>query len=106
MNPGEFSTSQSLIVFGLAVVVFVYLMRRTFLRVGSSVDRRRAKPPDEDPETAQMSIEAVAEKLEVRLFEFAREVEGRIQTRSTILDRLIVEADREILCLQDLLAAT
>jgi hypothetical protein len=53
-----------------------------------------------------MGIEAVAEKLEVRLFDFAREVEGRLQTRSTILDRLIVEADREILRLQDLLAAT
>ncbi len=104
MNP--FVTSQSLIVFGLAVVIFVFLMRRTFLRARSPAPDERASYARKEVESAEMSAEAVVEKLEVRLFDFAREVEGRMQTRIVALDRLIVDADREILRLQDLLAAT
>jgi len=106
MNSGQLATGPSLIVFGLAVVIFVFLMRRTFLRLGGSFKHQPERPPADAPPSVHRSIEAVAEQLEVRLFDFARDVEGRIQTRIAVLDRLIVDADREILRLQDLLAAT
>jgi len=106
MIPRELITGQSLIVFGLAVVAFVFLMRRTFLRQRGSTARDKSSGIKTETELAQVSAAAAVEKLEVRLFDFAREVEGRIQTRITVLDRLIVDADREILRLQDLLAST
>src|SRR5579872_5652177 len=102
----EFITGQSLIVFGLAVVVFVFLMRRTFLRGGLTGSRFQKSAANSDGASDGESPEMIAELLEVRLFDFAREVEGRMQTRIAVLDRLIVDADREILRLQDLLAAT
>jgi len=106
MIPRELVSGQSLIVFGLAVVAFIFLMRRTFLRPRGSTERDHPHKPETEVESVQMSAETVIEKLEVRLFDFAREVEGRMQTRIAVLDRLIVDADREILRLQDLLAST
>jgi hypothetical protein len=106
MIPSEIITGQSLIVFGLAVVAFIFLMRRTFLRPRGLRGRGQSPPDKTDVQSAQLSAETVVEKLEVRLFDFAREVEGRMQSRIAVLDRLIVDADREILRLQDLLAAT
>jgi hypothetical protein len=106
MIPSEIITGQSLIVFGLAVVAFIFLMRRTFLRSRSLSGREQSPTDKTGVESAQLSAETVVEKLEVRLFDFAREVEGRMQSRIAVLDRLIVDADREILRLQDLLAAT
>jgi hypothetical protein len=106
MIPSEIITGQSLIVFGLAVVAFIFLMRRMFLRP-RGLNRHEQSPTDRtDVESAQLSAETVVEKLEVRLFDFAREVEGRMQSRIAVLDRLIVDADREIIRLQDLLATT
>jgi hypothetical protein len=102
----QFITGQSLIVFGLAVVIFVFLTRRIFLRTRSPARSNHTSRERNEIESAELSAEAVVEKLEVRLFDFAREVEGRMQTRIAVLDRLIVDADREILRLQDLLAAT
>jgi len=95
-----------MIVIGIAVVAFVFLMRRTFLRQRGLTARDKSPGVKAGTESAQTSAATAVEKLEVRLFDFAREVEGRIQTRITVLDRLIVDADREILRLQDLLAST
>jgi hypothetical protein len=106
MIPSEFITGQSLIVFGLTVVAFIFLMRRTFLRPRGLTGCDRSPTDKADVESAQLSAETVVEKLEVRLFDFAREVEGRMHSRIAVLDRLIVDADSEILRLQDLLAAT
>ena len=106
MIPSEIITGQSLIVFGLAVVAFIFLMRRMFLRPRGLAGREQSPTDKTDVESSQLSAETVVEKLEVRLFDFAREVEGRMQSRIVVLDRLIVDADREILRLQDLLAAT
>jgi len=106
MIPSEIITGQSLIVFGLAVVAFIFLMRRTFLRPRGLTGLEESPTDKTDVDSAQLSAETVVEKLEVRLFDFACEVEGRMQSRIAVLDRLIVDADREILRLQDLLAAS
>ena len=106
MIPSEIITGQSLIVFGLAVVAFIFLMRRTFLRPRGLPGRQPSPTDKTGLESTPLSAETVVEKLEVRLFDFAREVEGRMQSRIAVLDRLIVDADREILRLQDLLSAT
>jgi hypothetical protein len=106
MNSSPLITGQSLVVFALAVVILVFLMRRTFLRDRKPGRGQPSLPGSADAATVENSAEAAVEKLEVRIFDFAREVEARLQTRIAVLDRLIVDADREILRLQDLLEAT
>ena len=106
MNSSPLITGQSVVVFALAVVIFVFLMRRTFLRHQKAGRGQPHLPGTADATTVDTSAEAAVEQLEVRIFDFAREVEARMQTRSAVLDRLIIDADREIVRLQDLLAAT
>jgi len=105
MNPSEIITGQSLILFGILVVVFVFILRRTILGAGGAGGRKDSSG-DEEIASAEAGAQALTEMLEVRLHDFAREVEGRMLTRIAVLDRLIVDADREIRQLQELLAAT
>jgi hypothetical protein len=106
MISAEFIDGRSLIIFGLAVVAFVFVLRRIFLRVHSAHRRHDQADAGEDFEAAEAGALRATEMLEVRLFDFAREVEGRMASRMAVLDRLIVDADREILRLQDVLAQT
>jgi hypothetical protein len=57
----------------------------------------------EENERAQARAEGRIAQLEVRLHDFAREVEARMETRALHLDRLVVEGDREIVRLSTLL---
>jgi hypothetical protein len=100
-------TGPSLIVLGLAVVVLVFVMRRTMLRMWRPPDKRSEPAATQDDfEAAEKGAVHATEMLEVRLHEFARDVEGRMLTRMAVLDRLIVDADREIVRLKELLALT
>jgi hypothetical protein len=105
MIAAEVITGRSLIILGLAVAVLVFVLRRTVLRVRRRDDDSGAICQD-DFEAAEKGASRATEMLEVRLHDFAREVEGRMLTRIAVLDRLIVDADREIVRLKDLLAAT
>ena len=49
------------------------------------------------------SAETVIREMEVRLFEYGREVEGRVETTLNVLDRLIIDAEDEIDRLEELL---
>ena len=102
----EIITGPSLIVLGLATVVLVFFLRRSLLRTRRGHERDGAAAKCDDFEAAEKGAVRATEMLEVRLHEFAREVEGRIMTRIAVLDRLIVDADREIASLKHLLAAT
>ena len=44
---------------------------------------------------AERSAESEVRKLDVRVHNYEREVEGRVQTTLTLLDRLLLEADQE-----------
>jgi hypothetical protein len=105
MITAELLTGRSLIVFGLAVVALVFVLRRAVLR-------KRLRHSDADAlnrdnfEAAEEGAVRATEMLEIRLHDFAREVEGRMLTRIAVLDRLIVDADREIVRLNEVLAAT
>jgi len=57
----------------------------------------------EEAERAQARAEGRIAHLEVRLHDFAREVEARMETRALRLDSLVVASDREIVRLSALL---
>ena len=103
MLPFELNENQSVIVLGLSIVALVFILRRTVLRQRFTEPRRPAFEKTEEDDSLELSGGAIVEKLEVRLYDFAREVEGRLQTKIAVLDRLIVDADREIIRLEQVL---
>lgn len=58
----------------------------------------------DDVRVMESSARGVVQKLEVRAYDYSREVEARIDNRLSVLDQLIVDADREIERLQVLLS--
>jgi hypothetical protein len=104
MLPFEFNDNQTVIALGMAIVALVFILRRTILRPRDVEPRRPFNLAGEMNDSLELSASAVVEKLEVRLYDFAREVEGRLQTKIAVLDRLIVDADREIIRLESVLA--
>ncbi len=73
---------------------------RTF---GGAANKNNSPDDTEENERAQARAEARIAQLEVRLHDFAREVEARMETRAQQLDSLVVAGDREIVRLSALL---
>lgn len=104
MLPLDFTDNQTIIAIGLSVVALVFILRRTVMRTGSASRRQPASQTPAEIEAAENCATALVEQLEVRLYDFAREVEGRVTTKIALLDRLIINADREIIRLEQVLA--
>lgn len=93
-----------LVVLGLLVLVVAFLLRRSIVlakRQRSGLDTAEISRP---ALSADARAAAEIQRLEVRLHDFDREIESRMQTRIATLDQLIVEADREISRLNELRA--
>jgi hypothetical protein len=107
-------------LFALGVIVLTGVMLRMAARRRS---HRRIDPPHARPagphiradrpaaprpasQPAPEPFEKTLGELEVRLYDFDREVTARVETTLSTLDRLIEEADREISRLEELLART
>jgi hypothetical protein len=94
----------NLVEWGLLAVVLVctaIVVSRAFSGVGG-------KPAEADDETGQvetMAMRRVA-NLEVRLHDFSREVEARLEKRAVELNALVAAADQEIVRLSDLLKSS
>jgi hypothetical protein len=93
-----------LILVGLLVLVTAFLLRRTFVRGRRSRRRNVLKEVQNDFREAERSAARSVERLEVRLYDYGREIEGQVQTRMARLDRLVVEAEQEAGRLKQLLA--
>lgn len=104
MLPLDLSDNQTIIAIGLSVVALVFILRRTVMKTGSRNRRLSVSQTPAEIEAAENTATALVEQLEVRLYDFAREVEGRMQTKIAVLDRLIINADREIIRLEQVLA--
>jgi hypothetical protein len=104
MLPLDLNDNQTIIAIGLSVVGLVFILRRIIMPSGLRAGRNFAGQTPAEIETAENSATAIVEQLEVRLYDFAREVEGRMQTKIAVLDRLIINADREIIRLEQVLA--
>ncbi|MBT6155014.1 MAG: hypothetical protein HOL01_00660 [Planctomycetaceae bacterium] len=100
--PNSFSGPQ-LILLGLAIVVIGFLLRRSFTLGKKSRERDPAAEVRAEMRAAEQAAESGIRKMEVRLYDYGREVEGRVQTTLTLLNRLILEADEETGRLHELL---
>jgi len=94
----ESLSGSPLVATGILVIVTALLLRRSVVRSqnrrGSS--QNHVREIHQDFRRNELSLHSEVLKLEVRLHEHTREIEARLSTKMAVLDRLIVEADREI----------
>lgn len=93
-------------LFALGIILLTVTMMRMSIRRRKG-NHRQPEPSISAKEVAP--VQAASERLdelEVRLHDFDREVTGRVETTLALLDRLIDEADQEIVRLETLLEQT
>jgi len=89
-------TSLHLVLIGLTMLVIAFLVRRSVTLHKRTSGRDVAGEVRRDMLAAEKTVASRIAKLEVRLHDYDRDVNGRIQTKLAMLDRLIEEADQEI----------
>ncbi|MEX0716996.1 MAG: hypothetical protein WD066_10425 [Planctomycetaceae bacterium] len=91
------------IFLGGLLLVTAWLLHRGARRRGESVRRDLPAEVRAELRANERSDTGRLRQLEIRLHEYGREVEARMETRLAVLDRLLREADREIVRLTGLL---
>ncbi len=98
---------------GPTILVFLGMALVTTLLVRSSAKRSmKSRSRDvlgearEELTLRDQAASNLIQKMEVRLHDYGREIEGRMEARLDLLDQLIIDADREIIRLQTALAET
>lgn len=95
-----------LILVGALLVGAAFVLRRTAAGGKRARTRDPLREMHEDFRQAESTYSAQLNQMEVRLYEFSRDVEARVETRLAMLDQLILDADREIGRLELLLGMT
>lgn len=91
-----------MILGGLLMLVVAFVLRRSFSQSKVSRTRDPLREARQEIHQAESSYAGAINKMELRLHEYAREVEARIDTKITVLDRLIVAAEQKIQRLEEL----
>ncbi len=94
---------EDIILIGLMLLSVAILMRRTARRSGRSRKRDVLSEVRAEMHSAEQAEVSHLNQLEVRLFDYEREVGARISTTLSVLDELVQEADHEIARLETLL---
>lgn len=96
-------SGSQLALLGLAVIVLGLTLRRGMLRARRIEERDPLREVKQEFQVTEQRPEAMLGRMEIRVHEYAREVEARIQARLAVLDQLIQDADRRIADLQQTL---
>jgi DNA-directed RNA polymerase specialized sigma24 family protein len=86
---------------GFVVLCAAIFVGRAFTRPGAA-----AGPSEEESDHAESMAARRTAALEVRIYDFSREIEAKLEKRAVELDALVAAADREIVRLTDLLKKT
>ena len=92
------------------ILVFVAGAGLGLVLLGGSVRARRLRRQDplkevrREQEAVSKSPQGLIAELELRLYEYGRGIEARMENHLVVLDQLILDADREIARLEGLLA--
>ena len=100
----EAFSSLQLILLGLSILLAAFLLRRTIVLSRRSRNQDTGAEARQQMLSAEQSGSSIIRDLELRLHDYGREIEGRMQTRIAVLDQLVLDADREIERLRKLLA--
>ena len=80
---------------GMTFVIGFVLLRSSSMR-HRIAKQDPLKQMHQEIEARASTPESLIHDMEIRLFDYGREVEGRIETTLSVLDRLIIDADQEI----------
>ena len=89
----ESLSSLQLIILGLLILTAGFMLRRSVVLGRRSRNRDVAAEVRHEMHQAEQSVASRMQGLEVRLYDFEREVEAKMESRFAQLDQLIVEAD-------------
>jgi hypothetical protein len=87
---------------GMVILCTAIVVSRAFAGIGGQ-SGQPAGQPDDETDRGETAVARRVANLEVRLHDFSREVEARLEKRAVELDGLVAVADREIARLTDLL---
>jgi len=87
---------------GTVILCTATVVSRMFTGIGGR-SGQQAERSDEENDRGETTVARRVANLEVRLHDFSREVEARLEKRAVELDGLVAVADREIARLTDLL---
>lgn len=102
-------SATQLILVGGSMLVCAFLLRRTsVLRQRSQANETssRASVRTEPPTGSLQAGEKRLRDLELRLFDYDRDVQARVENTLTVLDQLVLEAERQSSELQSLLQSS
>lgn len=94
----------NLIVTGALILLVAWSLRRSFREQSRISNRNPLEEAQKEIATREQSQLNRLDQLEVKLYEYGREVEARSDDRFRALDELLQEADREINRLRQQLA--
>jgi len=92
-----------MILMGLALIVMGFVLRRSVRKSQRVRSRNPLREARERIANSEQSKASAERKVEVHLHDLGREIEARIQTRTTVLDQLLQEAAQKIELMQELL---
>ncbi len=101
-DPSDFN----LILTGGMILVVAWALRKTFRKQRRVRDRNPLHEAQQELTQIEQSQFNRLNQLEIKLYEYGREVEARTDNRLRVLDELLQEADREINRLRQQLALT
>lgn len=93
-----------LVLTGSMILLAIFLLRRTAVRSKRSRNRDVLTEVRDDFRKTEKSAARNIQRLEVRLYDYGREIEGQVQTRMSMLERLLEDAEHEAARLRQVLA--
>lgn len=104
LNPifAELVSGAQIVILGV-LLIGVTLVVRWSARPNTKKSRDPLRDVQDEFRQVESSYQGQLSRMEVRLHDFAREIEGRMQTRIAMLDQLVVDARHEIERLEGLL---
>lgn len=99
-------SGSQVVILGILVAAVVLILRRTVARGTAMAHRQRSKLMADEAPTPLSDLAAQIDRFEVRLLDYSREIDSRIDSRMAVLQEMLATTDREIVRLQRLLNET
>jgi hypothetical protein len=93
------------VLLGSSILILAFVLRRGAVRARQSQSRDLPADVRQQLLAAEKAVASTIHGLEARLYDYGREIDAKAQTRIAQLDQLVLDAERLIGRLDDLLAA-
>lgn len=96
----------SLALVGIILLIGGWMLWRTVWLRQRVAQQDPLRELQQERAAREQRPESLVQEMELRLFDYGREVEGRVETTLNVLDQLILDAEQEIQRLETLLQAS